>query len=125
MGRGLAIGTPLAAASCNVGRSARIDKRGERRMRCRWTMLKTLVLAASILVRYDTMEILVYVEPGAEVQTASEFVAHACDVAQSLDLALPTPYRIQWGKELPNGAVLPDASKVQTGMLTPTTCART
>ena len=64
-------------------------------------------------------------EPGAEVQTAAEFVAHACDVAQSLDLALPTPYRIQWGKALPNGAVLPDASKVQTGMLTPTTCART
>jgi len=88
-------------------------------------MLKTLVLAASILVRYDTMEILVYVEPGNEVQTAAEFVAHACDVAQSLDLALPTPYRIQWGKALPNGAVLPDAAKVQTGMLTRTTCART
>jgi hypothetical protein len=28
-------------------------------MSCRWTVLKTLVLAASILVRYDTMEILV------------------------------------------------------------------
>jgi hypothetical protein len=94
-------------------------------MRCRWTGLKTLVLAASILVRYDTMEILVYVEPGGPVQTAAEFVAHACDVAHSLDLALPTPYRIQWRKELPNGAVLPDASKVQSGMLTPTTCART
>ena len=94
-------------------------------MRCRWTMLKTLVLAASILVRYDTMEILVYVEPGGETQTAAEFVAHACDVAHSLDLALPTPYRIQWRKALPNGAVLPDASKVQHGMLTSTTCAKT
>ena len=61
-------------------------------MRGRWTAVKTLVLAASILVRYDTMEILVYVEPGGEVQTAAEFVAHACDVAHSLDLALPTPY---------------------------------
>ena len=94
-------------------------------MSCRWTVVKTLVLAASILVRYDTMEILVYVEPGAEVRTASEFVAHACDVAQSLELALPTPYRIQWSKELPNGAVLPDTSKVMSGMLTPKTCART
>ena len=94
-------------------------------MTCRWTMLKTLVLAASILVRYDTMEILVYVEPGGEVQTAAEFVAHACDVAQSLDLALPTPYRIQWRKELPNGAILPDSSKIERGMLTPKACART
>lgn len=91
----------------------------------RWAALKTLVLAASILVRYDTMEILVYVEPGAEVQTAAEFVAHACDVAHSMDLALPTPYRIQWRKQLPNGAVLPDSSKVMTGMLTPTSCAKT
>jgi hypothetical protein len=94
-------------------------------MSCRWTALKTLVLAASILVRYDTMEILVYVEPGGDVHTAAEFVAHACDVAHSLELALPTPYRIQWSKELSNGAVLPDASKVTTGMLTPKACART
>jgi hypothetical protein len=89
------------------------------------SVLKSLVLAASILVRYDTMEILVYVEPGSEVQTAAEFVDHACDVAQSLDLALPTPYRIQWGKQLPNGAVLPDESKVSTGMLTASRCTRT
>ena len=94
-------------------------------MSCRRSALKMLVLALSILVRYDTMEILVYVEPGGDVQTAAEFVAHACDVAHSLDLALPTPYRIQWRKELANGAVLPDASKVMTGMLTSTTCART
>ena len=94
-------------------------------MSCRWTMLKTLLLAASILVRYDTMEMVVYVEPGGEVQTAAEFVAHACDVAHSLDLALPTPYRIQWRTELANGAVLPDASKVMTGMLTTKACART
>ena len=94
-------------------------------MSYRWPALKMLLLAASILVRYDTMEILVYVEPTSEVHTAAEFVAHACDVAQSLDLALPTPYKIQWGKEQPNGAVLPDASTVQTGMLTRTTCART
>jgi hypothetical protein len=90
-----------------------------------WPVLKVLVLAASILVRYDTMEIIVYVAPGGEVQTAAEFVAHACDVAQSLDLALPTPYRIQWGKELENGTILPDPSTMMTGMLTPTTCART
>ena len=94
-------------------------------MSCRWPALKMLVLVASILVRYDTMEILVYVEPSAEVQTAAEFVAHACDVAHSLDLALPTPYRIQWGKEMPNGVVLPDTSKVMTGMLTPRICTRT
>jgi len=43
-------------------------------------------------------------------------------VAQSLDLALPTPCRIQWRKQLPNGAVLPDESKVMTGMLTPGRC---
>jgi len=94
-------------------------------MSYRWPGLKILVLVASVLVRYDTMEILVYVDPGADVQTAPEFVAHACDVAHSLDLALPTPYRIQWRKELPNGVILPDAMKVTTGMLTPTTCART
>jgi hypothetical protein len=94
-------------------------------MRHGWAALLTVLLAMSVLVRYDTMEILVYVEPGAEVQTAAEFVAGACDVAHSLELALPTPYRIQWRKELPNGAVLPDDSKVQSGMLTPASCART
>lgn len=87
--------------------------------------LKIVVLVASILVRYDTMEVLVYVEPGGQVETASEFVARACEVVQSLDLALPTPYRIQWRKELPSGAVLPDESHVETGMLTVATCART
>jgi hypothetical protein len=85
----------------------------------------SVVLAATILVRYDTMELLVYVEPSAEVQTAADFVAHACDVAQSLDLALPTPYRIQWRKELPNGAILPDESKVLRGMLTDGDCTKT
>ena len=94
-------------------------------MNCRWAALKTLVLAVSILVRYDTMELLVYVEPGGKTQSAADFVAHACDVAHSLDLALPTPYRIQWGKQLPNGAVLPDESKVMTGMLTAGSCTRT
>jgi hypothetical protein len=91
----------------------------------RWVALKAAVLVASVLVRYDTMEVLVYVDPGTKAQTAAEFVAHACEVAQSLDLALPTPYRIQWRKEMPNGAVLPDESHVETGMLTSTTCART
>jgi hypothetical protein len=38
-------------------------------------------------------------------------------------LALPTAYRIQWGKELPTGGAAPDESKVVTGMLT--TCERT
>ena len=94
-------------------------------MNHRWVALKAAVLAASILVRYDTMEVLVYVEPGGQVQTAAEFVARACEAAQSLDLALPTPYRIQWRKELPNGAVLPDESHVESGMLTSATCART
>jgi hypothetical protein len=93
-------------------------------MTCRGALL-TLLLTATILVRYDTMELLVYVEPGGEVQTAAQFVADACDVAQSLDLALPAPYRIQWRKALPNGAILPDESKVMTGMLTPGGCTRT
>ena len=94
-------------------------------MVCHRGVLMSVVLASSILVRYDTMELLVYVEPGAEVHTAAEFVAHACDVAQSLDLALPTPYRIQWRKELPNGAILPDESKVLKGMLTVGDCTKT
>ena len=94
-------------------------------MRNHWAALNLVVLALSILVRYDTMEILVYVEPGSEVRPAAEAVADACNVAHSMDLALPTPYRIQWRKELPNGAVLPDDSKVLTGMLTTTSCART
>src|SRR5262249_19143809 len=98
---------------------------GDAVMNHRWPVLAMLVLVASILVRYDTMEILVYVEPSAEVQTATEFVAHARDGAHSLHLALPPPYRIQWGKELPNGAVLPDASKVVTGMLTSRVCTKT
>jgi hypothetical protein len=94
-------------------------------MVCHRAMLVSLVLTASILVRYDTMELLVYVEPGSENQTAAEFVAHACDVAQSLDLALPTPYRIQWRKQLPNGAVLPDEARVMSGMLTAVECRKT
>ena len=94
-------------------------------MDCHRGVLMSVVLAASILVRYDAMELLVYVEPDTEVQTAAEFVAHACDVAHSLDLALPTPYRIQWRKELPNGAILPDESKVVQGMLTAGDCTKT
>ena len=94
-------------------------------MNHRWVALKAAVLGASILVRYDTMEVLVYVEPGGQVQTAAEVVARACEVAQSLELALPTPYRIQWRKQLPNGAVLPDESHVESGMLTSAICART
>ena len=94
-------------------------------MNHRWVALKAAVLGASILVRYDTMEVVVYVEPGAQVQIAAESVARACDMAQSLQLPLPTPYRIQWRRELPNGAVLPDESRVESGMLTSATCART
>ncbi len=90
-----------------------------------WTAIKPLLLAASILVRYDTMEVVVYVEPGTEAMAPTELVERACDVLQSMDLALPTPYRVQWRKELPNGAVLPDDSKVVTGMLTATSCGRT
>jgi len=60
------------------------------------------------------MEVLVYVEPGAQVETAAEFVARACEVARSLEL-----------KQLPNGAVLPDESHVESGVLTSATCART
>lgn len=94
-------------------------------MNHRWPALKAIVLAASVLVRYDTMEVLVYVEPGGETRPAAEFVARACEMAHALDLALPTPYRIQWRKELASGAVLPDESHVATGMLTSATCART
>lgn len=46
-------------------------------------------------------------------------------MAQALDLALPTPYRIEWRKQLASGAVLPDESPAVTGMLTSATCART
>ncbi|MGH7324679.1 MAG: hypothetical protein ACREJ9_08530 [Candidatus Rokuibacteriota bacterium] len=91
----------------------------------RWTAVKTLLLAASILVRYDTMEVVVFVEPGTEAVAPAEFVERACDVLQSMDLALPTPYRVQWRKELPSGAVLSDDSKVVTGMLTAASCGRT
>jgi len=94
-------------------------------MDCRWAALKSLVLAVSILVRYDTMELHLFVEPGGKAQTAADAVAQACDVAHSLDLALPTPFSIQWGRQLPNGAVLPDESKVMTGMLTASSCTRT
>jgi hypothetical protein len=90
-----------------------------------WTTVKMLVLAASVLVRYDTMEILVYVEPGAERVAPAAYVEQACDVVHALDLALPAPYTIQWGKQLPNGAVLPDESRTTTGMLTSASCSRT
>jgi len=91
----------------------------------RWAAVKTLLLAASILLRYDTMEVVVYVEPGTEAVAPAELVAHACNVLQSMDIALPTPYRVQWRKQLPNGAVLPDDSKVIRGTLTPASCGRT
>jgi hypothetical protein len=94
-------------------------------MNHRRAALKSIVLAASILVRYDTMEVLVYVQPGGAVQSTDEFVAQACEMAQALDLALPTPYRIEWRKQLASGAVLRDESPAVTGMLTSATCART
>jgi hypothetical protein len=40
-----------------------------------------------------------------------------------MQLALPTPYRIQWGKSLSTGGAVPDDSRVVTGMLT--SCERT
>lgn len=85
----------------------------------RWSVVKMLLLAASILIRYDTMEIVVYVEPGTHVEAPAEFVARqACGVLQSMRLALPAPYRIQWGKQIPTGGAVPDESRVMTGMLT-------
>ena len=88
-------------------------------------LLTSIALAASILIRYDTMEILVYVDPDSETQTTAELVSAACATAHSLDLALPTPYRIQWRKRLSNGAFLPDESRVVTGMLTTSGCTKT
>jgi hypothetical protein len=91
----------------------------------RWTVIKALLLGATILVRYDTMELVVYVEPGTDVVAPAEFVARqACDVMQNLDLPLPTPYRLQWRKQLANGAALPDDGRVVTGMLTEDGCSK-
>lgn len=91
--------------------------------RHRWTAV-ALLLGATILIRYDTMEVIVYVEPGTEVAAPADFVARqACHVLASMDLPLPTPYRLQWRKQLPNGAVLPDDAKVVTGMLTEAGCS--
>jgi hypothetical protein len=90
----------------------------------RGNLAKTLLLAGSLLIRFDTLEVVVYVEPGTEVRAPADFVARqACPVLQSMQLALPTAYRIQWGKQLPTGGAAPDESKVVTGMLT--TCERT
>jgi len=91
-------------------------------MNPRWTAVKALLLAASILVRYDTMEIVVFVEPGSEAEGQARLVENACSVLQSMDLALPTPYRVQWRKQLPNGTIVPDESKVVSGMLTEAGC---
>jgi hypothetical protein len=78
-----------------------------------------LLLAGSILVRYDTMEIVMYVPPGTRIEAPAEFAAReACPVLRSMQLALPTPYRIQWDRELPTGGAVPDETKVVTGMLT-------
>jgi hypothetical protein len=94
-------------------------------MIARCTALKALVLAASILVRYDTMEVVLYPEPGTEAAAQTELVARACEVLQAMDLALPAPYRLQWRKQLPNGALLPDDAKVVRGTLTAASCRRT
>jgi len=94
-------------------------------MIARGTALKALILAASILVRYDTMEVVLYLEPGTEAVATTELIARACEVLQAMDLALPAPYRLQWRKQLPNGALLPDDSKVVRGTLTAASCRRT
>jgi hypothetical protein len=93
-------------------------------MRGRWARLLAM-LTLSILVRYDTMEILVYIDPGPQTKTIAEAFADVCGVARAMDLALPTPYRIQWRKELPNGAILPDESRTISGMLTAASCSQT
>jgi hypothetical protein len=90
----------------------------------RGNLAMALLLAGSLLVRFDTLEVVVYVEPGTEVTAPADFVARqACPVLQSMRLALPTPYRIQWAKQLSTGGAAPDEGKVVTGMLT--TCERT
>ena len=86
----------------------------------RWarSLVPPLLLAGSVLVRFDTMELIVYVEPGTHIEAPAAFVARqACPVLQSMGLALPTPYRLQWGRRLPTGGAIPDESKIVTGML--------
>jgi hypothetical protein len=88
------------------------------------SVAKALLLAGSVLIRFDTMEVVVYVEAGTDIGAPAAFVARqACHVLESMRLALPTPYRIQWGKQLATGGAVPDESRVVTGMLT--SCERT
>jgi hypothetical protein len=84
--------------------------------RCR--LAAGLVLLATVLIRFDTLEIVIYVDEDTEISAPTEFVAHeACHVVRSMGLALPAPYRIHWRKTLATGAVIPDESKAVKGML--------
>lgn len=83
------------------------------------SLAATLLLAANVLISFDTMEVVVYVDPGTRVEVPAEFVAReACGLLHSMRLALPVPYRIEWRKQLATGAAVPDESKVVTGLLT-------
>jgi hypothetical protein len=77
-----------------------------------------LLLLATVLIRFDTMEIVIYVDQGTEIDAPTEFVVQeACNVVRSMGLALPAPYRIHWRKKLPTGGAIPDDSKAVKGML--------
>jgi hypothetical protein len=88
-------------------------------MNGRRTLAATFLIASTVLVRFDTMEVVMYVPPGTRVDVPAEFAAReACPVLQSMRLALPAPYRIEWGRELPTGGAVPDESKTVKGILT-------
>jgi len=79
----------------------------------------TFLFAASVLISLDAMEVVVYVDPGTSIEAPVEFAAReACGLLQSMRLALPVPYRIEWRKQVATGAMVPDESKVVTGLLT-------
>ncbi len=82
------------------------------------TLAAMLVLAANIVIRFETQEIELYVEPGTEVGVPAEFVTkEACGLLRAMHFAFPVTYRIQWHQKMAPGSVVPDESKVVTGTL--------
>lgn len=83
------------------------------------SLAAAFLLAANVLIRFDSMEIVVYVDPEVSVESPLEFTARqACGLLKSMHLALPVPYRIEWRKPAANGAMASDAARVLTGLLT-------
>jgi hypothetical protein len=82
-------------------------------------MLEAWVLAATVLLRLNPPDVLIYPEAGERIEAPDQWAAaSACSYLRSVGVPLPVPYAIQPFKSAGEGkAQVPDPTRRVTGML--------